>query len=156
MLREGKEVSQGALEGAGLLLLLLLLSQAAQMTFCTTLPLFLFPSTPWPPEPWLLELAVLYLKDYPIRLCRCKLIPSPPESDGSFFSAATIFRITAPSPCTQSYCPSLLLAFIANKHAMYFIYLPFIVSLSLLKLLQQKQKRVDSLWHIPAKHVCKS
>jgi len=49
MLRDGKEGSQGALEGAGLLLLLLLLSQAAHMTFCTTLPLLLFPSTPWLP-----------------------------------------------------------------------------------------------------------
>ena len=65
-------------------------------------------------------------------------------------------RITAPPLCTQSYCPSLLLAFIANIHAMYFTYLPFIVYLSVLKLLQQKQKRVDSLWYIPAKHVCKS
>ena len=72
------------------------------------------------------------------------------------YSSSKKKRITAPPLYTQSYCPSLLLAFIANIHAMYFTYLPFIVYLSLLKLLQKKQKRVDSLWHIPAKHVCKS
>ena len=109
-------MSRGAPEGAELLRLL-----GGQTTLSITLPYSSSTQIPGFFESSLLEIAVPFLKDCPVPLCPCKLIPSTPESDG-IFSAATLFRITAPQFCAQSYCPSLLLAFIANKHTLYIIF----------------------------------
>ena len=101
--------------------------EGTHTTFCITLLCSSSTQIPGFLESWPLEIAVLFLKDCPVPLCPCRLIPSTPESD-DLFSAAALFRITAPPLCTQSYCPSLLLAFITNKHTLCVIfkfYLPF-------------------------------
>ena len=124
--------------------------QGAQTTFCITLPCFSSTQIPGFLESWLLEIAVLFLKDCPVPLCLWKLIPSTPESD-DIVSAAALFRITAPPLCTQSYCPSLLLAFITNKHTLYVIlkfYLPF-YCLSFLTRTKVQKSREKNFFKLP-------